>query len=41
MKAYKDGSLKAVYRKRDGASVQKMNTSLLNKRVQILNTCSL
>lgn len=31
MKAYKDGSLKAVYRKRDGASVQKMNTSLLKK----------
>ena len=31
MKAYKDGSLKAVYRKRDGASVQKKNTSLLKK----------
>ena len=31
MKAYKDGSLKAVYRRRDGASVQKMNTSLLKK----------
>lgn len=31
IKAYKDGSLKAVYRKRDGASVQKMNTSLLKK----------
>ena len=31
IKAYKNGSLKAVYRKRDGASVQKMNTSLLKK----------
>ena len=31
IKAYKDGSLKAVYCKRDGASVQKMNTSLLKK----------
>ena len=31
IKAYKDGSLKAVYRKRDGASVQKMSTSLLKK----------
>lgn len=31
IKAYKDGSLKAVYRRNDGASVQKMNTSLLKK----------
>lgn len=31
IKAYKDGSLKTVYRRNDGASVQKMNTSLLKK----------
>lgn len=31
IKAYKDGSLKAVYCRNDGASVQKMNTSLLKK----------
>lgn len=31
VKAYKDGSVKAVYRKNDGASVQKMNTSLLKR----------
>ena len=31
IKAYKDGSLKAVYRKDDGTSVQKMNTSLLKR----------
>ena len=31
IKAYKDGSLKAVYRKSDGASVQKMNVSLLKR----------
>lgn len=29
IKAYKDGSLKAMYRKNDDTSVQKMNTSLL------------
>lgn len=31
IKAYKDGSLKAVYRKSEGTSVQKMNTSLLKR----------
>ena len=31
IKAYKDGSLKAVYRKHDSASVQKMNASLLKR----------
>ena len=31
IKAYKDGSLKAVYRKSDGASVQKMNASRLKR----------
>ena len=31
IKAYKDGSLKVVYRKNDGASVQKMNASLLKR----------
>ena len=31
IKAYKDGSLKAVYRKSDGTSVQKMNGSLLKR----------
>ena len=31
IKAYKDGSLKAVYRKNDGTSVQKMNTFLLKR----------
>ena len=31
IKAYKDGSLKAAYRKSDGASVQKMNVSLLKR----------
>ena len=31
IKAYKDGSLKAVYRKSDGASVQKTDASLLKR----------
>ena len=31
IKTYKDGSLKAVYRKSDGASVQKMNASRLKR----------
>lgn len=31
IKAYKDGSLKAVYRKSDGTSVQKMNASRLKR----------
>ncbi len=31
IKAYKDGSLKVVYRKNDGASVQKMNASRLKR----------
>ena len=31
-KTYKDGSLKAVYRKNEGATVQKVNTSRLNAR---------
>ena len=31
IKAYKDGSLKAVYCKNDGTTVQKVNTSLLKK----------
>ena len=31
IKAYKDGSLKAVYRRNDGAGVREMNTSLLKK----------
>lgn len=35
VKAYKDGSLKAVYRRKDGANVQKMNTSLLKKLFRI------
>lgn len=30
-KTYKDGSLKAVYRKNEGATVQKVNTSLLKR----------
>lgn len=30
-KAYKDGSLKTIFHKKDGASVQKMNTSLLKR----------
>lgn len=35
IKAYKDGSLKAVYRRNDGASVQKVNTSLLKRLFRI------
>ena len=35
IKAYKDGSLKAVYRKSDGASVQKMNVSLLKRLFRV------
>lgn len=31
IKAYKDGSLKAVYHKNDGVTVQKVNTSLFKK----------
>lgn len=31
VKAYKDGSVKAVYRKDEGATVQKMNTSMLKR----------
>ncbi len=31
LKAYKDGSLKAMYRKSDGTSVQKMNASRLKR----------
>ena len=31
IKAFKDDSLKAVYRKNDGASVQKMNGSRLKR----------
>ena len=31
VKAYKDGALKAVYQRKDGASVQKMNTSPLKR----------
>ena len=30
-KTYKDGSLKAVYRKNEGATVQKVNTSRLKR----------
>lgn len=35
VKAYKDGFIKAVYRRNDGASVQKMNTSLLKRVFRI------
>lgn len=35
VKTYKDGSLKAVYRRHDGANVQKMNTSLLKRVFRI------
>lgn len=35
IKAYKDGSLKAVYRRNGGASVQKVNTSLLKRLFKI------
>ena len=31
VKAYKDGSIKTMYRRNDGASVQKVNTSLLKR----------
>lgn len=33
-KTYKDGSLKAVYRKNEGATVQKVNTSRLKNKPQ-------
>ena len=35
IKAYKDGSLKAVYRKNDENSIQKVNTSLFKKLFKI------
>ena len=31
VKAYKDGAIKAVYRKNDGAAVRKAGTSLLKR----------
>lgn len=35
VKAYKDGAIKAVYRKNNGASVQKVNTPLLKRLFKI------